>query len=38
MAVMGTAEKKPAAEVWAMVRPVSGETAETEETICLPRS
>lgn len=39
MAVMGIAEKKPAAETWAMDRVPSGEiTGETERTRFLPRS
>jgi hypothetical protein len=37
MAVMGIAEKKPAAEIWPMVKP-SGPTVVRPETICLPRS
>jgi hypothetical protein len=37
MAVMGTAERKPAVEIWAMERPF-GPTVEEAETICLPRS
>lgn len=37
MRVVGTAERKPAVEIWATVRPVEG-TVEKEETMRLPRS
>jgi hypothetical protein len=37
MAVIGIAEKKPAAEIWAMERP-SGPTVEYFRTRVLPRS
>jgi hypothetical protein len=37
MAVMGMAEKKPAAEIWPMDSP-EGPTVVAEVTICLPRS
>jgi len=38
MAVMGTAERKPAVEICAMERPLTGSTVLEAETICLPRS
>jgi len=38
MAVMGTAEKKPAAETWPIERTPSGETVENFRTRFLPTS
>jgi hypothetical protein len=38
MAVMGMAEKKPAAEICAIESEPSGETVLVERTIVLPRS
>jgi hypothetical protein len=38
MAVMGMAEKKPAAEIWAMEREPSGATVLVLRTMDLPRS
>jgi hypothetical protein len=38
MAVMGMAEKKPAAEIWPMERVPVGEGAEKDWTMVLPRS
>ena len=38
MSVMGIAEKKPAAEVWPIVRGVVAEVEVVERTIVLPRS
>jgi hypothetical protein len=35
---MGMAEKKPAAEIWAMESEPSGETVLVERTMLLPRS